>query len=160
MTADALDAIEFRPADLGEILELREDELIRGTGREREFPGDRDPTTRHFGAFRQGTCVGCLSAMLSEWEGAPAWQVRGMAVAADWRGRGVGARLLARAEALLVEERAGPGGTRVRLLWCNARRPAVGFYEKQGWRVVSGPFEIPSVGPHVRMVKGIGEAEV
>ena len=43
----------------------------------------------------------------------------------------------------------GPGP----LLWCNARTPAVGFYENMRWRVVSAPFEIPTAGPHVKMVK-------
>jgi len=40
-----------------------------------------------------------------------------------------------------------------RLLWCNARVPAVGFYESLGWRVVSERFEIPTAGPHVKMVR-------
>jgi hypothetical protein len=39
------------------------------------------------------------------------------------------------------------------LLWCNARVPAVPFYREMGWAVVSEPFEIPTAGPHVRMVK-------
>jgi hypothetical protein len=41
------------------------------------------------------------------------------------------------------------------LLWCNARRtiPAAGFYQKQGWTIVSDIFEIPTAGPHVKMSK-------
>ena len=42
------------------------------------------------------------------------------------------------------------------ILWCNARTSAIGFYEKLGWRVTSGPFDVPGVGPHVTMVLGSG----
>ena len=48
--------------------------------------------------------------------------------------------------------RAGQDG-RGALLWCNARVPYVPFYEAMGWRVVSGQFEIPTAGPHVKMLK-------
>jgi hypothetical protein len=41
------------------------------------------------------------------------------------------------------------------LLWCNARLPAVGFYEKQGWITISDTFEIPTAGPHRKMKKEI-----
>ncbi|MBA3707750.1 MAG: hypothetical protein H0W83_02890 [Planctomycetes bacterium] len=43
----------------------------------------------------------------------------------------------------------------VRMLWCNARTSAIGFYQKQGWTVVSAVFEIPVAGPHVRMTKAL-----
>jgi GNAT superfamily N-acetyltransferase len=70
-----------------------------------------------------------------------------MAVAPDLRGRGVGQALLNFLETSLRGESA------VRQLWCNARTPAAGFYERQGWRAVSEVFEIPTAGPHVRMTK-------
>jgi ribosomal protein S18 acetylase RimI-like enzyme len=38
-----------------------------------------------------------------------------------------------------------------RLLWCNARTGAVGFYSKLGFEIVGQEFEIPDVGPHFRM---------
>jgi ribosomal protein S18 acetylase RimI-like enzyme len=70
-----------------------------------------------------------------------------MAVSPEVRGRGVGQALLEFLESGLRAE------SPVRQLWCNARTPAVGFYERQGWRVVSEVFDIPTAGPHVRMVK-------
>jgi hypothetical protein len=84
--------------------------------------------------------------MLSQWEGQPAWQLRGMATDSRQQGRGLGRQLwhAAAAEA----HRDEPG----RLIWCNARTSAVGFYEKLGWRVVSEPFDVPTVGPHVKMI--------
>ncbi len=41
-----------------------------------------------------------------------------------------------------------------RTLWCNARVPAAPFYQKLGWRIVSEVFDIPTAGPHVRMIAG------
>jgi GNAT superfamily N-acetyltransferase len=55
---------------------------------------------------------------------------------------GIGRALLRVAERELAAE-GGP-----RLLWCNARLGAVGFYERLGWTVVSDVFDIPTVGPH------------
>ncbi len=41
----------------------------------------------------------------------------------------------------------------VRILWANARKPAAEFYRKYGWEIVSEEFEIPTAGPHFRMVR-------
>jgi GNAT superfamily N-acetyltransferase len=76
------------------------------------------------------------------------WRVRGMATAPDARRRGAGAEVLA---ALLRHAEAG-GATRV---WCNARIPARSLYERAGLRVVSDEFELPEIGPHVRMERRI-----
>ena len=110
------------------------------------FPGDDAAATIHLAARAGGQVIGCASFMPSEFAGAPAWQLRGMATAPGWRGRGVGARLLAHADDLLADEP-------VRLLWCNARVTAIGFYERQGWQVVSEEFDIPTAGPHRRMTR-------
>jgi GNAT superfamily N-acetyltransferase len=67
-----------------------------------------------------------------------------MATAPGWQGRGVGRSLLQYAEALLAGDR---------LWWCNARASAIGFYERQGWTVVSEVFDIPTAGPHRRMIR-------
>jgi predicted GNAT family N-acyltransferase len=40
----------------------------------------------------------------------------------------------------------------VRLMWCNARSPAVRFYERNGWMLASEEFVIESAGPHFKMV--------
>ena len=49
---------------------------------------------------------------------------------------------------LLIDDPEAP-----RLLWCNARVPAMGFYQKLAWQVVSDEFHIPTAGPHVKMVR-------
>ncbi len=114
------------------------------------FGGDDDPATRHYGAFdaaQPAVAAACLSFMQAAWEGEAAWQLRGMAVAEDWQRTGVGRALLEYAQADLHET------SEIRRLWCNARKPAVGFYEKLGWRVASEEFEIPTAGPHFRMTR-------
>jgi ribosomal protein S18 acetylase RimI-like enzyme len=72
------------------------------------------------------------------------WRIRGMATAPAARGKGAGSAVL---DALL-RHAAAEGARRV---WCNARTPARGFYERAGFRVVSEEFELPMIGPHLVM---------
>jgi len=140
--------VEFRTAAIDEIIDLRHDVLIVGTNRTTsEFEGDHDKETLHFGAFIQGSVVGCLSLMRRDLEGKPALQLRGMATRADLRGRGIGRGLLRFAEGKILRD------SPIRILWCNARISATGFYQKQGWRFVSEEFLIEGVGPHRKMTK-------
>ncbi len=143
--------ILFRQADRDEILPLRYAVLC--TGRpwaEAIFVGDDDEHTRHFGAFiatpRGSAIVGCVSYMMTDYEGEPAWQLRGMATRPDMFRAGVGRKLVAAAQAELLN--ASP----VRLFWCKARVPAIAFYEKLGWKVCSEEFVIENYGPHRKMM--------
>jgi predicted GNAT family N-acyltransferase len=110
------------------------------------FPGDDSPATIHFAAIDRGVPVCCLTLMAAEWEGLAAWQLRGMATALEFQGLGVGRRLFY--HAISEARRRNPEWP----MWCNARVSAIGFYERVGWEVVSEEFEIPSAGPHVKMV--------
>ena len=140
--------ITFRAATLAEIFDLRHAVLRAGKPREAaRYPGDDAPSTRHFAAVEGGHVICCLTFLRSEWEGQPAWQLRGMATAPERRRGGIGQKLLLHAEAALRHETPGDS------FWCNARSGAVGFYEKLGWRVVSAEFDIAGVGPHVKMEK-------
>jgi predicted GNAT family N-acyltransferase len=140
-----------RAAGVDEILALRHAVLIVGTTRTSAvFDGDTDVTTRHYGAFErtpEGRCVACVSYMRADLDREPAYQLRGMAVASELQGRGVGSELLAFAEARLRAE------LQVKTFWCNARIRAVAFYERHGWQAVSDVFEIEGIGPHRRLVK-------
>jgi N-acetylglutamate synthase-like GNAT family acetyltransferase len=140
--------VEYRIADLEEILDLRDRILIQGTMRvSAEFEGDRDSLSLHYAAVREGTVVGCLSLHDRDFEREPAYQLRGMAVERDLAGQGIGAGLLRFAE-LDAQSR-----TARAMWWCNARSGAVGFYEKMGWQKVTEEFEIKGVGPHYVMVR-------
>lgn len=143
-----LSAIEFRQATLEEILDLRHRILRAGLPRETAlWSGDHDEHTRHFAALHQGQVVACASLLLTQWEGQPAWQLRGMAAAENFRRRGLGRRLLQ-----LLEHTAQQAHLADRI-WCNARTPALGFYRKQGWQTVGEEFVIESAGPHYKMLK-------
>jgi predicted GNAT family N-acyltransferase len=111
------------------------------------FAGDDLPSTTHFGAFRNGQllCIASLfEAELPEEPGVAAIQLRGMATAADSQRTGLGRALVLGCVAFAREKRA-------RLLWCNARVYASGFYSKLGFEIVGEVFDIPDVGPHYRM---------
>ncbi len=143
--------VHFRRATIDEIFPLRHELLRHGLPREEaHFEGDREDSTWHFAACDdQGRIVGCASFMESTWEGEPAWRLRGMAIARDLQGGGIGRDLLAHAEAELIRHHG------MRLFWCNARIGAVGFYEKRGWNRASEVFDVPVAGPHCHMVKRI-----
>lgn len=140
--------IEIVQTGLDRILDLRHAILRAGLPRETAvFPGDEAATSVHVAAVRGGEVVGCATFHLNQWQGEPAYQLRGMATAASTRRQGLGRKMLTFAEAELLSR----GVTRQ--LWCNARTPAVPFYEAMGWTVESEVFEIPTAGPHVRMAK-------
>lgn len=114
------------------------------------LPGDDAPGAATF-AVRDddGHLVGSASITPEPHpgDGRPGdFRLRGMATDPD-RGRGIGAGALALAAC--VDHARAHGGARV---WCNARTPARGFYERAGFAVEGGEFEIAGIGPHFRMV--------
>jgi predicted GNAT family N-acyltransferase len=139
--------ITCRRVTVEEILPLRHRILRAGLPFETaSFDGDHDANARHYAVISDARPVCCLSLVPSEWEGRPAWQLRGMATDGQQQGRGLGRRLL---EMAVAEARRDEPH---RIFWCNARTSAIGFYEKLGWRVMSEPFDVLTAGPHVRMV--------
>ncbi|HSU54561.1 MAG TPA: GNAT family N-acetyltransferase [Candidatus Dormibacteraeota bacterium] len=111
------------------------------------FPGDDAPTTRHLGVFEAGILVGIASlyvGALPEESECNALQLRGMAVAPEQQGRGLGRALV---HACINEAQAA----HVDLLWCNARTSAAEFYRKLSFQTIGPEFHIPDVGPHSRM---------
>ena len=141
-------AVVVRPVAASHIRPLRQEVLRPGEPQDASvYPGDDDAGTVHFGAYLAERLVGIASlyreARLSGSHGR-AWRLRGMASAPDVRRQGVGRALLA----ACVHHVAGHGGGE---LWCNARTPAVDFYARAGFDVVSDSFEIPGIGPHVVM---------
>lgn len=85
--------------------------------------------------------------MREAWDGRPAYRLRGMAVDPAFHRRGIGRKLLELLEAQVLAS----GHTM--LLWCNARTPAVPFYNSMGWQKVGEEFDIPTAGPHFKMWK-------
>ena len=104
------------------------------------YPDDFDDSTYHIGAIENATgrVVGIATLLPSK-----GIQLRGMAVAPDWQGTGVGRLVLAHAYHV-ARERDLP-------LWCNARVSAMGFYGKENWAAEGDEFDVPNVGPHYVM---------
>jgi predicted GNAT family N-acyltransferase len=113
-------------------LPLGEEELADDTGR------------RHFCATCDGAVVGTVSLKPLDSE---TLQLRQMAVAEARRGDGIGARLLAQAEAW-----ARDNGYRLMVL--HARLGAEGFYARFGYLAEGEPFEENTI-PHIRMTKSL-----
>ena len=139
--------IHVRAAAPTEVIDLRHAVLRAGLPRKTAiFDGDDLPTSRHFVATSNGRIIGCVTLVLSEWEGQPAYQLRGMAVEPSLQRLGVGRKLLKAVDDFIR-------ATDIKHLWCNARTPAVPFYERHGWTIASDEFVVPTAGPHFRMTK-------
>jgi predicted GNAT family N-acyltransferase len=124
--------------------------VLRPNGGEITWAGDEDPATFHLAARTpDGAVVGVVrfSPAPCPWrpDAAAPWQLRGMATDPAVRGAGAGRALLADGLARVTAR----GGA---LVWCDARVGAAGFYERQGFTVVSEPFDKPGIGPHVGML--------
>lgn len=115
------------------------------------YAGDDHALSWHGGCFIDGQLMGVASI----YPEAPAdrdlghahvWRLRGMAMASEIRGQGQGAGLLDAA----VHHARDHGGE---MLWCHARTPATGFYQRQGWVGMGEPYEVPGIGPHLFMTR-------
>ncbi|WCB92830.1 hypothetical protein DSM104299_01530 [Baekduia alba] len=118
------------------------------------YDGDDAPGAAHFAAYDDGgRVIGIASITPEPHPRAPAvgdWRIRGMATDPEGgRGVGAGAALLS---ACLGRARAA-GGVRV---WCNARSPVRGFYEREGFAVEGDEFELEGIGPHLLMSWRVG----
>lgn len=139
--------VEILRVDVAVVIDLRQKVLRAGLSREAaHFDGDDLPDTVHIAALEGGAVIGCATVLSNSFNGERACQLRGMAVDPAMQGQGIGRKLLEEIERIATER----GVTR---LWANCRKPAVGFYRKNGWVSVSEEFEIPTAGPHIKMTR-------
>jgi GNAT superfamily N-acetyltransferase len=137
----------IQPVLAAEILDLRHRVLRAGLPPESaRFTGDESPQAIHLAALDREKIIGCATLHPSDWQGRPAFQLRGMAVDPAYQRHGIGGQLLAE-----IHHRAKYAG--IDLIWANCRMPAIPFYQKHGWMAVSEEFEIPTAGPHRKMLR-------
>lgn len=108
------------------------------------YAGDDDTDTLHVGAFSQQELCGIATLVYRTLDGEKKegeWLVRGMATTPEVRGQGVGKAILQ----TVINYCEQAGG---KIIWCNARENALGFYEAAGFEIVSEPFDIPDIGVH------------
>jgi predicted GNAT family N-acyltransferase len=116
------------------------------------FDGDDETETLHVGAFHEERLVGIASVMRESVSGEDdprAWRLRGMATLPEVRGQGYGGALLERCLRHALDH----GGD---VAWCTARVPAAGFYRRYGFETEGDAFDVPPIGPHVRMRRRLG----
>ncbi len=142
------DAIEIKEISVEQARPIRQCVLRpHQAASELVYPGDDAPDSFHLGAVRSDEVLAILSMYCSPKpnENTQAWRIRGMASVPEIRGTGFGRRLVEVAcdRAWNIEK--AP-------IWCNARESAFGFYEKLGFVIEGGIFEIDGIGPHAVMV--------
>lgn len=110
------------------------------------FPGDERESTFHLADIKQEQviCVATFHLQSHPDFAGKGYQLRGMATESDYRGHGLGTRLVNFAIVYLR-------GMKADYIWCNARKNAYSFYMSQGFEFISGEFEVPDIGPHRTM---------
>jgi ribosomal protein S18 acetylase RimI-like enzyme len=130
-----------------ETFPLRAQELRQG--RPPEMDGDDAPYALHLAArIDGGEIVGVVRFHPRDcpWRpGEGSWQLRGMATDPRVRGLGAGRALVAEG----LTRVAARGGD---LVWCDARKDAVGFYQRIGFTIVTEEYDLRPVGPHRGML--------
>lgn len=136
----AKDTYEIR----GEILRPGQPEARR------QFPDDDAPETLHLGYFTEGLKLVGVATVLHDpppnTNNPNAWRLRGMATLPEVRGKGYGEQLLLAA----IGHVACKGGN---IFWCNARTPAIAFYQRHGFLPDGEEFLIDESGPHYYMAR-------
>ena len=110
---------------------------------------DTNDTTFHMAAVLDGKVVGTSTFIIDineKFEEKKQYRLRAMATDPKIRGYGVGAKIVEKA----VEELKQMG---VKLLWCDARLIATGFYEKQNFKIKGQVYQVPKIGQHKLMYK-------
>jgi GNAT superfamily N-acetyltransferase len=139
-------------ADAAATTELRRAVLRPDWAPGSAMPGDDDATFVHLAARDEdGRVVGACVLLPRPCPAAPgrtpAWQLRGMATAADARGQGIGTAVVEAA----VREATDRGGA---LLWCEARESAIGFYAAHGFTGTGARYAHAETGrPHLMMLR-------
>jgi len=113
------------------------------------FDGDSLPTTLHFGIYDNETILGVISVFEANhlfFTEERQFQIRGMAVLDANQNKGLGKKLVQKAEEYIMAKH----GSRI---WFNAREIAVGFYQKMGYTIIGNAFNIGDIGSHYVMHK-------
>jgi GNAT superfamily N-acetyltransferase len=114
----------------------------------------------HLAAFNGEEVVGVASLFLQNcdrfpgfFEGDKVYRLRAMGVLNKVQGKGVGAAIIQEAMRIIEEEG-------VKVLWCDAREVAWGFYERCGFEFASGvegyeceAYTVPNIGLHKMMFR-------
>ncbi len=134
--------------ELGVIFDLRHRVLRTGKPLDSaHMPGDDAPTTQHLAVWQDETLIGCATLMIEDGGSDAAGcaiRLRGMAVDASVRNRGIGEEMVRFMQKHAAKKKSG--------LWCHARIKALGVYLRAGMVETGEFFDIPKIGDHRLMV--------
>ena len=139
----ALKILDYGSPEYRQMVKLRDDILRKPLGlgfTDNELEEERDHML--IGAFEEEQILGCC--MLVE-EEAGTVRLRQMAVLNNLQGKGIGRALMTFAENLARDRG-------YKKLTMHARKHAIGFYEKMGYKVAGSEFEEVTI-PHYVMQK-------
>jgi GNAT superfamily N-acetyltransferase len=108
---------------------------------------DHRPDAIHLGTFDGEKLVSILSLFemtTPKLEHARQYRLRAMATDPEYTGRGAGRVIVMEAKRLLAAK-----GYDV--LWCDARKVALGFYERLGFETIDEWYEVRNIGLHKLM---------
>lgn len=141
----ALKIVDHGTPEYQELVRLREDILRRPLGLTLDQDElETEQSHVHIGAFEDDILLGCCMLVR---ENDQTVRLRQMSVINNAQGKGVGRALMNFAENIARDQS-------YKHLIMHARKEAVGFYEKMGYRVTSTEFTEVSI-PHVVMEKDL-----
>ena len=108
-------------------------------------------TTFHVGVFKNNEIVAIgtfLQQQNEKFDAKNQYRLRAMATSPKVRGENFGKQVI---DFALEELK----NRKVDLLWCDARKVALGFYEKMGFNILGDFYEVPIIGKHKLMYKRI-----
>lgn len=135
--------VAIRSIMAADTLDIRQAVLWPGLPRH-DLMLEEDAEGTHFGAFVDGEIV----AIISLFRTPHGVRFRKFATLSDWRGNGIGTRLLRHALSWAQAE----GADRI---WCDARLSAKAFYERLGFEAEGNVFQKAGVA-YIVMARGIG----
>ena len=107
--------------------------------------------TFHVGAFKNGEVVSIGTFLIQKndkFDYEQQYRLRAMATSSKVRGEGFGQKVIDFAVNELKNRNE-------KILWCDARKIALGFYEKMGFTIIGDYYEVPKIGPHKLMYYNI-----
>ena len=147
------DLIEIKQLETDAIKELRYEVLWphKNSSSDCTIEPDSAESTFHIGATMGNEVVGTSTLIIDinpNFEEQNQYRLRAMATSPKIRGTRTGVAIVNKAIEELQKRN-------VKLLWCDARLIATGFYEKLGFKIKGDVYEVPNIGPHKLMYKEI-----
>ncbi|MDG2396721.1 MAG: GNAT family N-acetyltransferase [Flavobacteriaceae bacterium] len=113
-----------------------------------EFNWDYNKESFHLGAYFNKNIIGIVSILNTSKKKSSVKRLRGMAVLSPYQKSGIGSLLIDEAEKILKNNKTS-------LIWLKARKYALDFYLKKGYKKTGNPFDIEDIGIHYKCEKKI-----